>query len=164
MSLFCSKDNGYLYEKSIVAWKCTNQPHAVCGGHNKLAQMRVVKDMMKESYGRPFFVCSERNSPCTFWQGGDVQPLTRPMCRHGFSCAVLKVKRASTRSCVFRLPNGKKNSCDYFKWAPEEEDVSMQPVNSFIPKPSKYKTKYQENYFENCFDDLVHSFQDMNID
>ena len=55
--------------------------------------MQVVKDMMKESYGRPFFVCSERNSPCTFWQWGDVQPLTRPMCRHGFSCAVLKVKK-----------------------------------------------------------------------
>ena len=46
----CSEDNGYLYEKAIAAWTCTNQPHPVCGGHNK----RVVKDMMKESYGNCF--------------------------------------------------------------------------------------------------------------
>ena len=71
--------------------------------------MRVVKDMMKESYGRPFFVYSERNSPCTFWQWGDVQPSARPMCRHGFSCAVLKVKkrRRQQGSCVFQLPKRK---------------------------------------------------------
>ena len=163
---FCTEDDGYLYEKAIAAWKCTNQPHPVCGGHNKLAKMRVVKDMMKESYGRPFFVCSERNSPCTFWQWGDVQPLTRPMCRHGFSCAVRKVKKDGVNKgrVFFSCRNGKEDSCGYFEWAPEEEEGSIQPVNSFVPKPWEYKTKEQENYFKNCFnDDLVHSFQDMNI-
>ena len=56
-----------------------------------------------------------------------------------------------------------KNSCSYFEWAPEEEEGSIQPVNSFVPEPWKYKTQEQENYFKNCFDDLVHSFQDMNM-
>ena len=87
------------------------------------------------------------------------------MCRHGFSCAVLKVKKESVNKgrVFFSCPNGKENSCGYFKWVPGEEEGSVQPVNSFIPKPWKYKTKEQENYFKNCFDDLVHSFQDMNI-
>ena len=106
------EDDGYLYEKAIAAWKCTNQPHPVCGGHNKLAKMRVVKDMMKESYGRPFFVCSERNSPCTFWQWGDVQPLTRLMCRQGFSCAILTVKKtAPTRVVCFLAAQMERKTC-----------------------------------------------------
>ena len=53
-NFFCWENDGYLYEKAIAAWRSTNQPHPVCGGHNKRAKMRVVKDMMKESYGRPF--------------------------------------------------------------------------------------------------------------
>ena len=79
------------------------------------------------------------------------------MCRHGFSCAVRKVEKDGVnKGRVFF-------SCPNFEWAPEEEESSIQPVNSFVPEPWKYKTKEQENYFKNCFDDLVHSFQDMNI-
>ena len=53
---FCSEDEGYLFEKAIESWNSTKQPHPRCDGHQKLARMRVVKDLMKPSYGRPFFV------------------------------------------------------------------------------------------------------------
>ena len=35
--------------------------------HGKLAKMRVVKNLLKSNYGRPFFVCSDQANPCSFW-------------------------------------------------------------------------------------------------
>jgi hypothetical protein len=75
-----------MFEKAIDAWRSTNQPQSMCGGHGKLAKMHVVKDLMKESYGRPYFVCSDKRNPCSFWVWGDVQPVMRPSCNHGFPC------------------------------------------------------------------------------
>ena len=43
---------------------------------------------------------------------------------------------ASTRAvCFLAAQNGKENSCGYFEWAAEEEEGSIQPVNSFVPEP-----------------------------
>ena len=92
-NLFCCKDEGYLYEKAITAWRAMKQPHPRCGGHNKLAKMRVVRDLMKASYGRPFFVCSDKLKPCSFWVWGDVRPLVKPEYRHGLPCMIRKVKK-----------------------------------------------------------------------
>ena len=44
---FCSEDEGYLFEKAIESWKSTKQPHPRCDGHQKLARMRVVKNLLK---------------------------------------------------------------------------------------------------------------------
>ena len=57
----------------------------------------MVKDLIKPSYGRPFFVCSDKSNRCSFWVWGDVQPITKPECRHGFPCVICKVKKVSTR-------------------------------------------------------------------
>ena len=46
-NFFCSEDEGYLFEKAIDAWKSTKQTHPKCTKHQKLAKMRVVKDLMK---------------------------------------------------------------------------------------------------------------------
>jgi hypothetical protein len=72
-NFFCSEDEGYLFEKAIDAWKSTKQTHPKCTKHQKLAKMRVVKDLMKPNYGRPFFVCSDKAKPCSFWVWGDVE-------------------------------------------------------------------------------------------
>ena len=50
----------------------------------KLAKMRVVKNLLKSNYGRPFFVCSDQSNPCSFWVWGDVQHVAKPKCRRGF--------------------------------------------------------------------------------
>ena len=63
-NLICSKDEGYLYEKATAAWKSTKQPHPSCEKHGKLAKMRVVKNLLKSNYDRPFFVCSDQSNPC----------------------------------------------------------------------------------------------------
>ena len=69
-NFFCTEDEGYLFEKAIAAWRSTKQPHPRCDKHGRLTKMRVVKDLMKANYGRPFFVCSEKSTPCSFWMWG----------------------------------------------------------------------------------------------
>ena len=90
---FCPEDEGYLFEKAIESCKSTKQPHPRCDGHQKLARMRVVKNLLKPTYGRPFFVCSDKMNPCSYWVWGDVRPITKPECRHGSPYAVRKVKK-----------------------------------------------------------------------
>ena len=97
---FCPEDEGYLFEKAIESWKSTKQPHPRCDGHQKLARMRVVKNLLKPTYAyiRPFFVCSDKTNPCSYWVWGDVRPITKPECRHGSPCMIRKSRRkVSTR-------------------------------------------------------------------
>ena len=91
--LICSEDESYTYEKAIGAWKSTKDPQPRCEKHGKPAKIRVVKNLLKANYGRPFFVCSDQSNPCSFWAWGDVQPIAKPKCRHGSQCAVRKVKK-----------------------------------------------------------------------
>ena len=58
--------------------------------------MRVVKDLLKASYGRPFFVCFDQLNPCSFWAWGDVRPIAKPECRPGFQCVIRKVRQSFT--------------------------------------------------------------------
>ena len=122
-NFFCPEDAGHLFEKAINAWRATRQPHPLCNGHHELATMRVVKDVMKESYGRPSFVCLDKNNPRSFWIWGDVQPQILPMCRHGYPCVSRKVKKkgANQGRMCFCCAKEKEDSCRYFEWAPEEK-------------------------------------------
>ena len=102
---FCPEDEGYLFEKAIASWKSTKQPHPRCDGHQKLARMRVVKNLLELTYGRPFFVCSDKMSPCSYWVWGDVRPITKPECRPGSPCVIRKVKKEGlTTIFYFLLP------------------------------------------------------------
>ena len=92
-NLLCSEDESYTYEKAIGAWKSTKQPQPRCEKHGKLEKIRVVKNLLKANYGRPFFVCSDQSNPCSFWAWGDVQPIAKPKCHHGSQCTVRKVKK-----------------------------------------------------------------------
>ena len=69
-NFICADNECYMFEKAITAWRCTEQPHPRCCDHDKLAKMCVVKDLMKENYGRPFFVCGEKGKRCSFWMWG----------------------------------------------------------------------------------------------
>ncbi|CAB4008766.1 endonuclease 8-like 3 [Paramuricea clavata] len=59
--------------------------HPICPTHQRLAKLRVVKDKLKDNYGRPFFTCSDRHDPCNFWQWGDIYESSRPRCKHGMT-------------------------------------------------------------------------------
>ena len=149
-NFFCCEDEGYLYEKAITALRATNQPHPRCGGHSKLAKMRVVRNLMKASYGRLFFVCSNKLKPCSFWVWGDVRPLVKPECHHGFPCMIRKVKKEGLNKDrkFFCCSNDKESSCKYFDWVPEEP---YQDVSFVEPLSSKPTEKHEEHYLANKF-------------
>ena len=70
--------------------------------------MRVVKNLLKPTYGRPFFVCSDKTNPCSFWVWDDVRPITKPECRHGSPCVIRKVKKEGLKRAkkgVWRMRN-----------------------------------------------------------
>ena len=107
--------------------------------------MRVVKNLLKPTYGRPFFVCSDKTNPCSYWVWGDVRPITKPECRHGSPCVIRKVKKEGLNKDrrFFCCPNDKENSCHFFEWVPEEPTYAhYRSVNFFKPpleKPSLEK-------------------------
>jgi hypothetical protein len=90
-------------QKKIVI--CIREPfrasgsiHPVCPTHQKFAKLCMVKDTKKDNYGRPFFVCSERNNPCKFWQWGDVFEGRKPLCQHGMVCCEPKSQERWSKS------------------------------------------------------------------
>ena len=129
-NLICSKDEGYLYEKATAAWKSTKQPHPRCEKHGKLAKMRVVKNLLKSNYGRPFFVCSDQANPCSFWVWGDVQAVAKPKCRHGFPSVIRKVKKETVNKDRLFFCCAQENSCNYFEWVPEDRYCNTQLLQS----------------------------------
>jgi hypothetical protein len=64
---FCPDENCYMYTTAVAAFRASGSIHPVCPTHQKFAKLCVVKDTMKDNYGRPFFVCSERKNPWKFW-------------------------------------------------------------------------------------------------
>ena len=127
---FCSHEDRGHFQNALAAWRDTGCPQPFCHGHKILTKMRVVKDKTKQNVGRPFFVCSSKDNPCTFWQWGDE---VRPNCRHGLPCCTRKVKKdGSNKGRLFHsCPNGKEYSCGYFEWCDkvEEKDTLEQLLN-----------------------------------
>jgi hypothetical protein len=100
-NFFCSQNDCGYFENAIAMWRNSNSPQPRCHEHKKLAKMRVVKDIFKPSFGRPFFVCPDKEKPCSFWQWGDE---IRPQCYHGVQCSSRKVKKeGSNKGLCFML-------------------------------------------------------------
>jgi hypothetical protein len=155
-NFFCVDNECDMFEKAITAWRCTEQQHPRCRDHDRLARMCVVKDLMKENYGRPFFVCSERGRQCSFWMWGDVYPVAKPLCGHGLPCAIRKVKKDGLNKdrLFFCCANNEGNRCRFFGWAPEERvgclqtvDFAKQPLGSSDCKNSNLLTVEFMNKF-----------------
>ena len=108
-NFFCSEDEGYLYEKALTAWKCTEQPQPRYEKHNKLAKMRIVKDPMKASYGRAFFLWTDKSKPCSHWVWGEVKPIAKPECRHGFPCVGGPTMKLLWKIWIFNFFQNSKN-------------------------------------------------------
>ena len=130
-NLICSEDENYLYEKAIGAWKSTKQPQPHCEKCGKFAKIRIVKNLLKANYGRPFFVCSEQTNPCSFWAWGDVQAVAKPKSRHGSQCAVGKVKKETVNKDRYSFAVLKKIRATTSNGCPKKV---IPTLNSFHPQ------------------------------
>ena len=118
-----------------------------------------MKDIFKLSFGRPFFVCSDKEKPCSFWQWGDV---IRPQCYNGVQCSMRKVKKkgANYGRLFYSCSKGKDNSCGYFEWRDKTED--KDPFGPFpsvhFSNPPSYGYMVKEtgekftSHHENCIE------------
>ena len=62
---FCPEKDCNIFARAVVSFQASGCPHPVCHVHQILAKMRVVKNNTKGHGGRPFFVCSDRENPCS---------------------------------------------------------------------------------------------------
>ena len=126
---FCPDQDRSLFETALLLWKTNGAPRPVCHVHQKPAKMRVVRNVAKQNFGRPFFVCSSRENPCSFWEWGDRVEIPRPTCQHGLICRVRKVKKEGNNQghLFYCCPNQKETSCGFFEWKPIEGSNDNRP-------------------------------------
>ena len=143
-NFFCPQNDCSYFENAMAMWRNSNSPQPRCHEHKKLAKMQVVKDILKPSFGRPFFVCPDKEKPCTFWQWGDV---IRPQCYHGEQCSTRKVKKDGVNHgrLFYTCSKGKDESCGYFEWRDtERSEDPFEPIckaNFSMPPSYVYTVK-----------------------
>ena len=147
-NFFCSQNDCCYCESAISRWRKSNIRQPRCHGHEKLAKMQVVKDILKPSFGRPFLVCPNKENPCSFWQWGDEE---RPNCYHDLPCYIRKVKKDGKNKgrLFYTCSKGKDVTCNYFKWYEKKMDEFEDPFYAFsIPhcsSPPSYDYFLKEN-------------------
>ena len=69
------------------------------------------------------------------------QPM--PVCRHGFSCVIRKVKKDGWNNDrkFFCCSNNKETSCNYFVWVPEEP-TEVNFVKTSLSKPAEMQDEH----------------------
>ena len=148
----CSEDQAHLYDKAVKEFLTTKQDRPKCcavkqrtmrtlvndGGNVEIpevvvkrnyAKMKVITDMEKESFGRPFFVCSKKNDPCNYFAWGDQIIVERPLCKHGKPSRLLTVKKEGPNKDrkFFGCAEQKENGCDFFEWFRGEPEDPLLP-------------------------------------
>ena len=61
---FVPRNSGTSLQMALASFQASGCPQPVCHVHQKLAEMRVVKNNANGNGGRPFFVCSAQENPC----------------------------------------------------------------------------------------------------
>ena len=157
--LMCSEDQAPLYDKAVKEFLATKQDRPKCcadkipdqrtvkylvndGGNVEIpkvavernyAKMKVVTDKEKESFGRPFFVCSKENDRCSYFEWGDECLVKRPLCKHGKPCELHTVEKEGPNyyRSFFCCPRPKNEDCKFFIWF----DVFQRPgLRYFSPR------------------------------
>ena len=86
--------------------------------------MCVVKDLMKENYVRPFFVCSNKTkTPALSGLGVTLNRYQNQTAATTFRAPYVKSRKKETIkiTCSSIAPEIEEDSCNYFEWVPEED-------------------------------------------
>ena len=140
---FCHDEDCYLFTRAMEACQNSDSNHTICPTHQRLAKLRVVKDKMKDNYGRPFFTCSDRHDPCNFWQWGDIYESSRARCKHGMVCTVRKVKNEGPTQNRLFYCCPQIDSCGFFEWKEIEPRVTKTGFVLFSD-PLQYRYKNED--------------------
>ncbi len=150
-NFFCSMNDCSYFQNAMSLWKSSNCPQPKCQKHNSLAKMRVVKDILKPSFGRPFFVCSAKEDPCSFWQWGDV---LKPNCYHGVPCHMRRVKKDSPNRgrLFYACSKDRAEACKFFEWSDEKASEQNDPFKASSGcNPQSHDYFFKEPVNPECF-------------
>ena len=146
----CSEEDAPLYDKAVKRFLATKQDLPKCCGvkpepsaERNYARFLVVKDPMKANFGRPFFKCSKENDECDYFEWGDERIVEKPLCKHGKTCRLLKVKKEGSnqgRSFLCCPERGEKK-CKFFRWFNNniDEDPLQPGCICLFSNPPSYK-------------------------
>ena len=153
----CPEEQAFLYDKTIKEFLATKQERPRCCGvapeasaERNYARIRVVRDITKTNFGRPFFTCSKENDKCDYFEWGDEIIITKPLCKHGKPSKLQKVKKEGPNEGRNFLccPEPREKSCKFFRWLetpsprePDEDPADEDPLEPgcfrrFINPPS----------------------------
>ena len=143
----CPDEQEYLYSSAVEEFLSTGQPRPLCCmGENYVrnyAKLKVVTDMEKESFARPFFVCSKKDDPCSYFEWGDQKIVETPLCKHQWPSRMQKVKKEGPNKgrSFFCCREREENRCKFFRWADnnDEEDPLMPGHIELFSMPPSYK-------------------------
>ena len=139
---FCPDQDCYMYMKALATFCKSGCLHPVCPAHQRYAKLRVVKKKMKQSYGRPFFVCSEGENLFKFWQCSDIFESPRPLCLHGMVYCERKVKKDGPNQIRLFYYCPTVDSCNFFAGKRQEPHVVNTGIVLFTNPPQyRYKTE-----------------------
>ena len=130
-NFFCPQNDCSYFHNAITMWRNSNTPQPKCHEHKELTKMLVVKDIFKPSFGGPFFVCSDKEKPCSFWKWGDV---IRPQCY--MACNVQR-ERSRKRALIMVV---------YFIPVRKVKTIRAAILSGEIKK----KTKTRSSHFSLC--------------
>ena len=123
---FCTEKDGFIYDQAVKKFLATKQPQPLCcvgeGTSRNYAKMRVVTDTEKDSFARPFFVCSKEDDQCNYFAWGDQTIIPRPLCEHGKPCGIHKEwKEGPNKGRYFFSCAKSRGPCKFFKWMETED-------------------------------------------
>ena len=91
---YCTEEDAFIYDQAVKKFLATKQPQPLCcnvdGIMHVKAQMRVKTDVESDDFGRPYFVCSKKRDPCSYFAWGDEAIIPMPLCEHGKPCHMQK--------------------------------------------------------------------------
>ena len=150
--LICPEEHAFLYEKAIQKFLATKQTRPACCAigtteERRYARIRVVRDISKASFGRPFFICSKENDKCHYFEWGDEIIISKPLCLHGKPCTVQAVKKEGPNQgrSFLCCAEPAKESCKFFRWVktPNPKEVDEDPLEPgcycLFTNPSSYQ-------------------------
>ena len=149
-NFFCPQNDCSYFENAIAVWRNSDSLQPRCHDHKKLAKMLVVKDIFKPSFGRQFFVCSDKEKLVLVLAMG-----IRPQCYHGVQRSTRKVKKEGTNydRLFYTCSKGKDDSCSYFEWRDriEGEDLFEPFSTAYFSNPLSYGYTVKETKISQAF-------------
>ena len=95
------------------------------------ARLKVKTDVESDDFGRPFFVCSKKRDPCTYFEWGDEAIIPRPLCEHGKPCSIRKEWKEGPNKGRYFFSCAESSSssyipgrgpCKFFRWMEPEDE------------------------------------------